>query len=178
MTSLAEFRERYWPLVVTACEWRAMQADPELLAARVFTVLGEKPGPPGLHQTYRVLEQVVFDSYVQASASRSILDQLRGERRPLANAPVDDAVHAALRDAVTRLGGRDREVLQLCYWDELSEAEAAEALGIDLAKLQERRDRALDRYRALLRRHVPSVDPAAASQLFRSVKPGRHTRWE
>ena len=178
MTSLAEFRERYWPLVVTACEWRAMQADPELLAARVFTVLGEKPGPPDQHQTYRVLEQVVFDSYVQASASRSILDQLRGERRPLANAPVDDAVHAALRDAVTRLGGRDREVLQLCYWDELSEAEAAEALGIDLDKLQERRDRALDRYRALLRRHVPSVDPAAASQLFRSVKPGRPTRWE
>lgn len=178
MTTLAEFRDRYGALVVAACEWRAMQADAEVLAARVFAVLTDQSAPPDLARAYRVIEKVVLDSYVQASASRSILEQLRGERKPLPNAPVDDAVHAALRDAVTRLGGRDREVLQLSYWDELTEAEAAEVLGLDVERLRDRRERALDRYRGQLRRRVPAVDPSAASQLFRSVKPGRRTRWE
>lgn len=178
MTTLADFCDRYGALVVAACEWRAMQADPEVLAARVFAVLADPAKTPDLPRAYRVIDKVVLDSYVQASASRSILDQLRLERRPLPNAPVDDEVHAALRDAVTRLGGRDREVLQLAYWDELTEAEAAAVLGLDLDRFRDRRDRALDRYRGLLRRRVPSVDPDAASQLFRSVKPGRRTRWE
>lgn len=179
MTTLAEFRDRYGALVVAACEWRAMQADAQLLASRVFSTLADLAVQPSLAKTYQVIDKVVLDAYLDASAGRSILDRLRGEKpSPLPNAPVDDALHAVLRDAVTRLGGRDREVLQLCYWDELTEAEAAEVLRIDLARLRERRDRALDRYRDILRRRAPSAEPAAASQLFRSVKPGRHTRWE
>ncbi len=179
MTTLAEFRDRYGALVVAACEWRAMQADAEVLAGRVFAGLSDLPAPPDLPTTYQLIDKVVMDAYLEASRSLSILDRLRGDKQtPLPNAPVDDALHASLRDAVTRLGGRDREVLQLCYWDELAEAEAAEVLGLDLARLRERREHALDRYRGILRRRAPSADPAAASHLFRSVKPGRHTRWE
>ncbi len=178
MTTVLEFRDRYGALVVAACEWRAMQADAEVLAARVFDRLSDLPAPPDLPKTYQLIDKVVMDAYLEASASQSILDRLRGEKPALPNAPVDDALHATLRDAVTRLSGRDREVLQLCYWDELAETEAADVLGVDLVRLRERREHALDRYRGILRRRAPSADPAAASQLFRSVKPGRHTRWE
>ena len=72
MTTLAEFRDRYGALVVAACEWRAMQADAEVLAARVFAVLDDQSAPPDLARAYRVIEKVVLDSYVQASASRSM----------------------------------------------------------------------------------------------------------
>ena len=178
MTTLAEFRDRYEALVVAACEWRAMQAVARVLAERVFGMLADLPTPPDLPKTYRVIEKVVLDAYIESSASRSILDQLRGEKSPVPNAPADTKEEAVLRDAVSRLGRRDREVLQLSYWDELTEAEVADVLATDVPTLRERRERALDRYRSVLRRRAPSADLAAASQLFRSVKPGLRTRWE
>lgn len=178
MSSLEEFRDRYGALLVAACEWRAMHTDPELLAGRVFDLLAAKSEAPNLRTAYRVIDQVVFDSYLQQSDQRSILDRLRGEASPIPNAPKDSPEQAKLRDALTRLRGRDREVLQRAYWDELSESELAEVDGVDAAEIVQRRERALGSYRRLIARLSPGSDPDRAAKLLRGIKPGIHTRWE
>ena len=173
----AEFRDRYQALFVAACEWRAMPTDPEPLAARLFELLEEK-NTPTLHAAYQLLDQVVFDSYLRHSDGRSILDRLRGHVAPLPNAPQDSAEEAKLRDAVSRLRRRDRDLVQRAYWDELSESELAEVEGVDVAEVVRLREEALNRYRRLMVRHVPAGDPGMAAKLLRSIKPGIHTRWE
>lgn len=171
-----EFRDRYEALLVAACEWRAMHADPELLASRVLDALAAKDAD--LRTAYRVLDKVVFDSYLELSGSRSIVDQLRGKTPALPNAPQDSPEQAKLRDALTRLRRRDRELLQRAYWDELSESELAEVTGADVATVVQHREKALDSYRRLMVRHAPASDPEMAAKLLRSIKPGVHTRWE
>lgn len=174
---LAEFRDRYEALMVAACEWRAMHAEPEPLAATVFSVLEEK-GTPDLHTAYQVLNEVVFDSYIRHSDGRSILDRLRGQVEAIPNAPKDSPEEAKLRDAVSRLRRRDRDLLQRAYWDELSESELAEVEGVEVAEIVRRREEALNNYRRLMARHIPASDPGMAAKLLRSIKPGLHTRWE
>lgn len=177
MNSLAEFRDRYEALLVAACEWRAMHAEPETLAAAVFEVLAEK-NAANLRTAYQVLDKVVFDSYLHFSDSRSILDRLRGQVVAVPNAPKDSPEEAKLRDALTRLRRRDRELLQRAYWDELSESELAEVEGVDLAAVVQRREQALNNYRRLITRLSPGSDAGMAAKLLRSIKPGIHTRWE
>ncbi|MCW5951145.1 MAG: hypothetical protein KIT69_02660 [Propionibacteriaceae bacterium] len=174
---LAEFRDRYEALMVTACEWRAMHTEPETLAATVFSVLAEKDAPD-LRTAYQVLDEVVFDSYVRHSDGRSILDRLRGQVTAIPNAPKDSPEEAKLRDAVSRLRRRDRDLLQRAYWDELSESELAEVDGVDVPTVVQRREQALNNYRRLIARLSPSSDPGMAAKLLRSIKPGIRTRWE
>lgn len=178
MTDLAEFRDRYEALLVTACEWRAMHTDPEPLADRVFDTLARDRSELNLRNAYRALEKVVFDAYARHSDRRGILDKLRGQVEPIENAPKDSPEQAKLRDAVARLRRRDRDLLQRAYWDELSEAELADVEGVGVPEILERRERALNNYRRLIIRLSPTSDPAAASKLLRSIKPGIRTRWE
>ncbi|MEA5052747.1 MAG: hypothetical protein VB093_04785, partial [Propionicimonas sp.] len=109
---LAEFQDRYTTLVVAACEWRAMQANPEALADRVFAALRDHREPPDLRLAYQALRRVVFDSYTEYSSRRSLIDTLRGVAEPVANAPQDSAEEKWLREAISRLPERDRDVLQ------------------------------------------------------------------
>lgn len=177
MSSLAEFRDRYESLLVAACEWRAMHAEPEPLAAEILNVLEVKDAPT-LRAAYQVLDRVVMDSYVRHSDGRSILDRLRGQVVALPNAPKDTPEEAKLRDAVSRLRRRDRDLLQRAFWDELSESELAEIEGVAVTEVVRRREEALNNYRKLIARHSPTSDPGMAARLLRSIKPGVHTRWE
>ncbi len=178
MSSLAEFHDQYESLIVAACEWRAMHADPERLAARVFGLLATQPGPPSLRAAYQTLDKVVFDSYLEESAGTSIMSRLKGEQKAVPNAPTDTAEEKKLRDAVARLRRRDRDLLQRAYWDELSENELAEIEGTDVRTVVERREQALHNYRKVVARLSPTTDAALISKLFRSIKPGLRTRWE
>lgn len=175
---LDEFRDRYWSLAVTACEWRAMHADPERMATQVFEALAADPEQPNLRLTYRLIDKTVMNAYTEAVGTRSIFDQLRGQKQTVPNEPQDSDEEAKLRKAVARLRRRDRDLLQRAYWDELSESELAEVEGCDLTEVLTRRDRALENYRRLLARLSPASDPDAASKLLRSIKPGIRTRWE
>lgn len=176
--SLTEFRDRYQTLLVAACEWRAMHTDPEPLANQVFDALARQDGPPSLRAAYQVLDTVVFDSYVRHSDGRSFLDKLRGQVAALPNAPQDSPAEAKLRDALTRLRRRDRELLQRSYWDELAESELAEIDAVEVAEIVRRREQALNNYRKLASRLSPDSDLGQATQLLRSLKPGLHNRWE
>ena len=174
----SEFRDQYESLIVAACEWRAMHADPERLAIRVFDLLKAQAAPPTLRAAYQALDKVVFDSYLEESASTSIMSRLKGEQKAVPNAPDDTAEQKKLRDAVARLRRRDRDLLQRAYWDELSENELAEIEGADVRTIIERREQALNNYRKVVTRLSPTTDAALVSKLFRSVKPGLRTRWE
>lgn len=178
MSSLAEFRDRYESLLVAACEWRAMHTDPEPLAAAVLDVVADKGEAPTLRTAYQALDKVVMDAYLRHSDGRSIMDRLRGQVVPVPNAPKDSPEEAKLRDAVSRLRRRDRELLQRAYWDELSESELAEVEGVEVPEIIRRREQALNHYRKLIARLSPSSDPGLAARLLRSIKPGIHTRWE
>ncbi|WP_246004737.1 SigE family RNA polymerase sigma factor [Nocardioides marmorisolisilvae] len=61
-----------------------------------------------------------------------------------------DGVGAALWDAVTALPERQRAVVVLRYYEQLSEKEAAEALGVSLGTVKSQASRALDTLRSRL----------------------------
>ncbi|MCZ7573186.1 MAG: sigma-70 family RNA polymerase sigma factor [Ardenticatenaceae bacterium] len=59
--------------------------------------------------------------------------------------------------AVRRLGRTDQEVIYLRYFLELSEAEAAEALGVARGTIKSRLHRALERLRTVVEREFPAL---------------------
>lgn len=173
-----EFRDRYESLLVAACEWRAMHTDPEPLAALVFDHLERNEGEPSLRAAYQAMDKVVMQAYVQYSDGRSIIERLSGRTVALENAPKDTPEQAKLREAVSRLRRRDRDLLQRAYWDELSESELAEVDGVDVPTVLTRREQALNKYRRIIARLSPTSDPGMAAKLLRTIKPGQRTRWE
>jgi RNA polymerase sigma factor (sigma-70 family) len=58
--------------------------------------------------------------------------------------------HAAVRDALARLGELDREVLSLTVWEELEPREIAEVLGVSAQAVRTRLSRARARLRDML----------------------------
>jgi RNA polymerase sigma factor (sigma-70 family) len=74
----------------------------------------------------------------------------------LADARADaTAVSARLEQILARMADRDREVLQLFAWADMSYAEVAEALGIPLGTVRSRLNRARRQLRALLENDPP-----------------------
>lgn len=63
----------------------------------------------------------------------------------------------ALWQAIRRLGPADQEVIYLRYFLELSEAEAARALGVARGTVKSRLSRALARLRTLIEREFPDL---------------------
>lgn len=166
---------QYHSLVVTACEWRAMGlADPVEMAAEVFGLLDERRDH-GLQDLYRAIDRVVTSSYQRYSDQTSMLDKLRlggalGMSR--SNSPVDDFLKA-----LSNLRGRDRKLLQLRFWDELDEAEAAEVLGISRERVRERLAQAGMRYLSRLSHTHPDLAISDVVDTVSSIKPGIHRRF-
>lgn len=92
--------------------------------------------------------------------SRSVLRRRRTARRHVPPRPVEpdrpEAVallaeeHREVLAALGRLASRQREVLVLRYWSELSEAEIAATLGISRGTVKSTASRALDRLQTLM----------------------------
>jgi RNA polymerase sigma-70 factor, ECF subfamily len=67
-----------------------------------------------------------------------------------------------VRQAIARLGGRDRAVLLLCGLEEMSYAEAATVLGCSPEAVRKQFSRAKDRFRQAYAAIVGAVPPEAA----------------
>lgn len=88
------------------------------------------------------------------NAARSVLRRRRTARaytppHPVAAAPVDEGLllaeeHRRVLDALAGLTRRQREVLVLRYWSELTEAQIAQALGLSRGTVKSTASRALD----------------------------------
>ena len=77
---------------------------------------------------------------------RGLLDRLHSEPRPR---PMP-AAETPASEALSRLGSDDQELLRLLAWDELSQAEAGEVLGISANAVAIRMHRARRRFAAEL----------------------------
>lgn len=171
-----ELEARYRSLVVTACEWRAMGiAEPEDMADEVFSQL-DSTADHDLRDLYASIDRVVLASYQRYSDSISVLDRLRGGAAIVGprkqRTPADDFLNA-----LSNLRQADRNLIQLRFWDELDDEEAAEALRLTTETVRERLARAGTRYLAKLSRTHPDLAISDIEDTIRSIKPGVHRRY-
>ena len=78
-------------------------------------------------------------------------------QRALHTEPVDLTAHDAVRLALEVLGEKDRDVIFLRFFSELSVAETAMVLGVAEGTVKSRLARALQRMRAALAQHDPAL---------------------
>lgn len=168
-----DLEQRYWPLVVTACEWRAFGVeDPEVIAGRVFADV-EPRSSAGLATIFKAIEQEVARAY-QNSAPSMGSGPLGLPATWLRWAPADTRPRAL--KALSDLPDRERRVLQLAYWDELTRAEISEVLKVDLVGVARRLDRAFDRFRTRLAKRDPDQPQDDLVAILKDLKPGPHHR--
>jgi RNA polymerase sigma-70 factor (ECF subfamily) len=95
---------------------------------------------------YGVARRVVAGEWRAQSRREALVSRLC-EVAPAETADGED--HADLYELLARLGEADREALLLLYWEELTPARAAEALGITREAFNQRASRARLRLRTL-----------------------------
>jgi RNA polymerase sigma-70 factor (ECF subfamily) len=125
---------------VFAVAWRRRQSIPE----------------EALPWLYGVARRVLSEQRRGERRRRRLYERVRGER---AAAPDHDAFapapdDAALSEALKLIPALDREALLLTYWEELSPAQVAEAMGCSRATLAVR----LHRARRRLRSQIEAAD--------------------
>ena len=166
---------QYHDLVVTACEWRAIGvADPFEMATKVFDSLDERRDHD-LKDLYQSIDKIVMFAYQHYSDQFSIVERLRlgmtlggsGRRNP-----ADEFLKA-----LSNLRTKDRQLLQLRFWDELDEAEAAEVLGLSIEQVRENLAKAGMRYLNRLSRSHPDLAISDVVDTIASIKPGLYRRF-
>ena len=132
-------------------------------------------------QLGRFEERSSFATWLLRIATREALNLQRSQRTRLAfwrrqAQPSDSqetvesvveirAEHRDLWSAVTRLKTIDRVVLTLSYFLDMTEAEAAETLGIKRGAVKKRKHTALRRLRTLVEREFPGLRDSVMEQL-------------
>jgi RNA polymerase sigma-70 factor (ECF subfamily) len=119
--------------------------------------LSDRPALPWL---FGVATNVLRNSRRAMRRHRAVLERIPATVEPAfaeaADARVDDERAASeLREAVAELPRREREVLELIAWADLSYAEAAGALGVPIGTVRSR----LSRARARLGMTEPALEP-------------------
>ena len=148
----ALYREHV-PAIAAYCRGRTRSlSDAEDAVAEVFLI------------AWRRLDDVPADNkartWLYATARRVLANQARGRsrRHKLTGRLVterpddrvsDDPLTAQVREALSALGPRDREILLLAEWESLSPAEIAETLGEPAATIRVRLHRARARFRVV-----------------------------
>jgi RNA polymerase sigma-70 factor (sigma-E family) len=118
-----------------------------------------------LHQhQHRLREPKAAIGYLRTSVinnARSMLRKRQTVRRHLSLARLDDSApadselllaahHQEVLAAVRQLPPRQREVLTLRYWSDLSEAEIAQALSISVGTVKSNASRGMDKLESIL----------------------------
>jgi RNA polymerase sigma factor (sigma-70 family) len=127
------------------------------VVAEVFTIawrrLADIPPPPAdRFWLYGTARRVIARRHRSASRLRNLLGRLAAERYPAQQSPAGagDPVTEHVLAALAKLKAADREVLLLVHWEQLSYAEAAQALGCSANAVGIRVHKAKARMRALL----------------------------
>ncbi len=99
------------------------------------------------------LRKVLYHEHISAWRRRRARPEVSTERLPEHPARLDEAStvvsRVALRAALTRLTRKQRAVLVLRYFEDLSEADTAKALGCSVGNVKSQTSYALGRLRAL-----------------------------
>jgi RNA polymerase sigma-70 factor (ECF subfamily) len=124
----------------------------EELAADVFRVVWQKwDDEPRSDVAWRltVARNLVGNAYRSRDRQRALQDKLRSAAVVRFG---DDSDNVAVQDALARLRDKERDILQLAYWDELSTTEIAGVLLCSESAAKVR----LHRARAAFRKHMPA----------------------
>lgn len=123
--------DEYWPRVRHHLECFIDDAEEvDELTAEVFLIAWRKldpASPMGVRWFLRTADNKLRDRSRRARSRESAIDALtRGLSSP--SEPLDPMEALALRRALASLNARERQVVVLTYWDELSAGEVAETL--------------------------------------------------
>lgn len=163
--------EQQYRHVFAYCLRRTHRNDAGDLAAEVFTVawrrLDQIPaGEDALPWLYAVAFRVVSQHRRQTARRRSLPSRLRSIESPKTSGPELEVVRKFEHDLVIRaseaLRPLDQEILRLTYWEELSSAQVAQAIGSTEVAVRQRlhraRKRLARRYRRLGGVHSSDAD--------------------
>ncbi|HJA04859.1 MAG TPA: sigma-70 family RNA polymerase sigma factor [Candidatus Microbacterium stercoravium] len=150
-----EFRAFYrahYGLILTVAEQRldTVQAA-EDAAGEVFQIAWRRYRDDGAALTlpwvYQILRNVIGTEYRRLARARRANERARDERHD-----EDPAIERRIdvREGIRRLAERDRELLYMAYWEDLTGAEMAEILGTSRGAVRVRLTRARERLRAVL----------------------------
>jgi len=148
-----EFRAFYrahYGVILTVAEQRLdTRQAAEDAAADVFQIAWRRFSQEGaalsLPWIYQILRNVVGTEYRRRERARRALDRLREDAEdPRADVRVD------VRSALAGLPERERELLFMAYWEDLTQEEIAAVLGITAGALRVRLTRARSRLRDAL----------------------------
>lgn len=141
-----------YPRVYRFVRRRVESADiAEELAADVFRVVWQKWGDEprsDLAWLLTVARNLVGNAYRSRDRQQALREKLRAAAVVRGG---EDSGNVAVQDAMAQLRDKDRDILQLAYWDELSTAEIAGVLQCSESAAKVR----LHRARAAFRRHMP-----------------------
>ena len=142
-----------YPRVYTFVRRRVESAElAEELAADVFRVVWQKwdDAPRSdIAWLLTVARNLIGNAYRRRDRQEALQDKLRSAAVVRFS---DDSGNVAVQDAMAALRDKDRDILQLAYWDDLSIAEIAAVLGCNESAAKVR----LHRARAAIRKQMPS----------------------
>ena len=144
--------EAYREDIVAYCGWRAASpADAQDAVAEVFLAawrrLDELPQRDARMWLYATARRAMANQR-RSSRRRSALYE-RLAREPVAQEEPPNGDEALVREALLRLGARDREVLLLAEWEGLSAAQIGRVVGCLTVTARGRLHRARRRFRAV-----------------------------
>lgn len=145
--------DEYWPRVHRHIECYIDDSDEvDEITAEIFTVAWRKldaDRPMPLTWFLRVANNKLRDHSRRArSRDRALEALVRGLESP--SEELDPAEALALRTALTSLSARERQIIVLTYWDELSAGEVAEVLRTSQGAVWTTLTRARAKLRTLL----------------------------
>ncbi len=117
---------RYYNHVLRFAERRVDAETARDVAAECFAIAWRKfdpAEPPELPWLYQVARNVLGNAYRRRARDLKLLDALRHAQAGEATAP------DGIRSAMELLGVREREALELTYWEGLGAADVAKVLG-------------------------------------------------
>jgi RNA polymerase sigma factor (sigma-70 family) len=132
----------------------------EELAADVFRVVWQKWADEprsDLAWLLTIARNLVGNAYRSRDRQQALQEKLRAATVVRFG---DESGNVAVQDALAGLREKDREILQLAYWDELSSAEIAGVLQCSESAAKVR----LHRARAAFRKHMPLGADAIAAE--------------
>jgi RNA polymerase sigma factor (sigma-70 family) len=142
--------------IVAYCTWRAASAsDAQDAVAEVFLTawrrLDELPeGDAARVWLYATARRVVANQRRSSRRRFALQERLAREAASVPQESADgEREHAAVHEALGRLGPRDREILLLAEWEGLSPAQIADVMGCLTVTARGRLHRARRRFRAV-----------------------------
>jgi RNA polymerase sigma factor (sigma-70 family) len=163
------YQANYRPIQAYAVNRLGQADDVSDVVAEVFTTAWRRlsvipPAPGDRFWLYGTARRIIARRHRSASRLHNLVGRLAAEhypRQPLA--PTGDPAQDRLLAAVSELKPSQREALLLVHWEELSYAEAAEALGCSVNAVGIRVHKAKAHLREVLSTRIRAVGPVHAT---------------